>query len=239
MNILRLVCVAVLLLGFAIINNDVKADTIVVAAANWQGVSEPEGKGIYLELISAIYQNDNVQFDVSTYGRAKKLMERGEVDILVGAYKEEFPAPHYAHWHLDMESPIIAIFNTDKMVMSSTDDLENKVVAWVKGYNFQDYLERPVHHYAVDNFFDALTLLNHGKVDVVLDYDYNIPSDEVISLGRFEVVDAKPIWLVFQNNQRGSELKLRYDQGIERLRSNGQLATIYGDAFVSGGFNLP
>ena len=214
-------------------------ENISVAAAKWKEFSEPGGKGIYLTLISRIYSQSSVDFDVGSFVRAKRRFLAGEVDILVGIYRDDLAHLDSAvipATHLDMEHPVVAIFDPERRQISSSAGLGQLVVGWYEEYNFARLVPENVVFRPIDDIGKALALLEAGRYDAIVDYEYNLDEQQRKKLRSIVLTGEKPIWLAFQNTPKGKVLMNIYDAKMDELRESGELARIFGADYARAKF---
>lgn len=199
--------------------------------AHWAGTMEQDGSGLYNKVINEVYKQRKIKIEIATYSRAVAVFRSGESDIIVGSYKDEFPEFHFPIYHLDMEEPVVALYDQDRLVLKNADHLSGKAVTWIEGYNFGDYLSFSYNYYPIDKIAMGIKLLDMGRIDALLDYQYNFPVDSLSRFAIQTVIPKKKIWLVFQRSERGRMLAREYDKAIKRLIQSGELEAIYGEDF--------
>jgi polar amino acid transport system substrate-binding protein len=94
-----------------------------------------------------VFEPAGVKLDIRTepYLRSVGLAERGEVDACVGSYRDESSELLYPRWNFDTDH-IYALGLVSNPV-PTPETLGNYRLAWVRGYDYQDYLPN-VRHYA-------------------------------------------------------------------------------------------
>lgn len=204
---------------------------IHISAAHWPNYTEQDGKGIYLELISAVYPDDKLTFDISSFARAKRLFNQNKSDILVGVYmddKNELKQVLYPKFHIDIDAPIIAIYNPLFNNITTKDDIQFKTVSWYEEYSFDKYLPNNITHYQFKDLDTAFSLLEKGRTDVVVDYGHNLKEKQLAIFKTITLTSNKQLFIVFKDNKKGHELSRQFEIAMPRLKSSGFLQELYG-----------
>jgi polar amino acid transport system substrate-binding protein len=112
------------------------------------------------------------------------------------------------------------------------ESLQNKKVAWIKGYSYDQYLETPVikkEFYYRDNI---LRRLDNDQVDFFLDTRNDMES--VLSKGIVEVTQYTvetvlelDRYLVFADNRKGKKLKKIFDNRFPHLVESGEIERLF------------
>ena len=187
-------------------------ETIVVAGADWPGFVNPDGSGSYLEPIKkAFLPSMNIKWDITQFERARRLFLAGRADILVGAYRSTYPDKLYPSKPLDVENELRAYYLPGRLAMNEIADLDGKIVAWHRGYQFEHLLNHYSTHVDYDDSKVGFALLASGKLDVVLDYAHNVPIELRSQLSSIVVLPKETLWLVFQNTSKGKALLQQYE----------------------------
>jgi ABC-type amino acid transport substrate-binding protein len=214
--------------------------SIHVSGAHWKGFIEPNEKGIYIDLIKLVYNNDYVHFDIGSFVRAKSMFNAKKSDIVVGVFKSDLLVLNNAvlpNSHLDIEHPTVAIFDKNKNKVNNINDLNGLVVGWYEGYGYQKYLPEEAIRYPFNDIKHAFKLLASGRIDVIIDHSYNIDESDKLILKTWELAPERPIWLAFQDTKRGNELKKLFDERIKYLISTGQIQKLFGDEYERANFD--
>lgn len=216
------------------------AEPIKVASAHWREFSEPGGSGVYLNLIKQSFGNHQIEFDVGSFARAKRLFKNNKADILVGVYKDDdtlLTDTLYPKYHLDFEFPIVAIYNPRTTKLRHSEDFKSLTVGWYEEYAYDRFV--PVHgqSYRFADIIKALDLLESGKVDVVVDHIYNLDERQLKIFKTIELHGQMPIWVVFQNTEKGKRLKAHFETSFEQLYKSKALKQIYGEHYDHANFS--
>lgn len=224
---MRLVKYLLLLFVFSYVFINSAFATVKVGVTHWVDYTNPDETGVYIELLKEVYADEQLEFDFSTYKRITNLFEQKQYDIVVGVAKEDIPLAYYPNWYLDYDYPINAYFVDSAHKFNKLSDLNNKVLSWLDGYNFDKFIEYPHDYYPASTIENAVALLLNKRIDAFVDFDYNIPKEYKSKLNYVEVVPARPIYLAFSNNEKGKALARRFDQTMPKLKSSGRLQALY------------
>ncbi|WP_034474901.1 hypothetical protein [Aestuariibacter salexigens] len=186
---------------------------IVVAGAHWPDYINPDGTGIYLTQIRESFpENVKIKWDVGEFARARRLFESGRADILIGAYRDDYPQELYPDAPLDIENELFAYFLKNGVQFIELRNLNGTMIAWRRGYSFEHLIPDYKGHFDYEDSQLAYRLLSVGKISIILDYEHNVPEGMRDKLSAFPVLPQQPIWLVFHNTERGHMLRSLYKQ---------------------------
>lgn len=189
-----------------------KPDTVTVAGADWPGFVNPDGTGEYLEPVKKAFgETSLIKWDISEFERARRLFLNGRADILIGVYKNAYPDKLYPAKPLDIENELKAYFIAERVSISRVADLDNKAIGWHKGYEFEPLLNAYSGHLGYDSNVVGFNLLTSGKLEVILDYEHNVPANLQGKLASIVVLPKETLWLVFHNTPKGQALRQRYN----------------------------
>ena len=187
-------------------------DTIIVAGAVWPGFVNADGSGKYLEPVKKAFSaTSQIRWDITEFERARRLFLSGRADILVGVYRSTYPDKLYPSKPLDIENELRAFFLPERQTIATLADLDDKLLGWHRGYEFDKQLPHFSHHVDYDDSRHGFMLLSTGKLDVILDYSHNVPAELASSLGSIEVLPKETLWLVFHNTAKGQRLLQQYE----------------------------
>lgn len=223
--------ILLLLLTCACISTTFASDPLRVVSGDWQGYSEADGTGIYWDLMRALYEEDSLQLDALPYKRALRGFTHSDADIILGVYREDVEHAVLPRWHLDMEAPLLAFYNEERVELSEKWQLKNLQLAWVDGYNINRFIGEHLEHYPVNNFELGMKLLQGNRIDAFIDYDYMLPGTRPKNVASFEIAPAKRIYAAFKNSAKGKQLAKKFDLGMSKLRDSGELQRIFGEFY--------
>lgn len=214
------------------------SQTVHIATESWDNYTNLDGSGLFLDISRAIFepQDMRMKVDYVPYKRALHLLESKNADAMFGTYSAKKEGKTYL---LTPSKPIdkeqaVAIFDRSKnSSWLGQQSLAGRSLAWVRGYDYQDYLEIKVDGYTeVRDSAQGLKMLQGGRIDYFLDHAgalrdtikrIEIDSDKY----RIEVVIEENVYMAFANTDKGRALASVFDQGISRLMENGELEKIF------------
>ncbi|TPH13387.1 substrate-binding periplasmic protein [Litorilituus lipolyticus] len=225
------------LLAFIIIlySNVVHAK-IVVGVTVWDGYTNADETGIYLELVKDIYQNEEIEFKFTSYTRMTKLFEQEDYDFVIGVAREDVPYGYFPHWYLDIDYPVKAFFLSQRQDIKHLSDFENKTLSLLHGYDFNKYINYQHKSYLVDSQEKGFRLLLNRRIDSFIDYEHNLTPEIRSRISSLEVLPTRPIYIAFKDNAKGHILAQTYDARMLELRNSGKLKQLYGADYQHADF---
>ena len=175
-------------------------------------------------------KNIEISKSTSIWARAVRTFEQDKADVLVGAYKGEVSTDViYSSFHLDYEYPLHA-FTRDNETLRR---FENKDVSLTLCLTSGTSLLKHVEFVKKENVIEALfgqcdKLIKNNKVDVVVEYDYNL-AQSTLALPKVQLVENSPLFLVFHNTLKGHYLKEYFDKNMIKLTRTGELKKLFPD----------
>ncbi|MEZ1317421.1 transporter substrate-binding domain-containing protein [Pseudomonas fluorescens] len=204
---------------------------IHLASEDWEDYTAADGHGLGWDVLREVFEPVGVKLDIRSepYTRSIGLAQRGEVDACVGAYRDEVSDLLYPHWNFDTDH-IYALGLTSSPVPTA-QTLGNYRLAWVRGYDYQDYLPNITHYNEVIRRTGILSMLLQDRADYYIDalteVDYVIHRAKDPSLFRRTHIAELPLYLCFANNPKARKLMALFDQRMELLVKSGQLKPIF------------
>lgn len=205
--------------------------TIYAVTENWEDYSNADGSGLYWDILHAIYEPEGFQLRTETfpYIRAAEMVNGGQADMLVGAYYGEqenllYPEPAHA-----FDADRVIVLYPEEGDWSGIDTLSGKTVAWVRGYEYDQYLDVALKPHEVSTREQAIKMLKAGRIDYVLDAAAEIDALDAAMLAGLARAPAMKLGLypAFQKSERGRELMAIYDQRFTDLKESGQLQALF------------
>lgn len=230
MRVLMLSLLTLLIAGVApAVYSDEK--TIYAVTEEWPDFSNADGSGLYWDIFRAVYEPEGFSLQTETfpYARAADMVNNDKADILVAAYygeQEQLLYPEKLH-AFDADR-VVALY-PDTGHWSGVESLSGKTVAWVRGYEYDKYLDIELKPHEVSNMEQAIKMLKAGRVDYVLDAAAEVDTLDAAMLAGLRREPALNLGLYpgFQNTDRGQQLKAIYDRRFTELQESGQLKTLF------------
>ena len=221
-----------LLLGLALgaaQAGDLPSD-IRLASEAWVDYSEADGRGLAWDVLREIFEPAiQVQVRSEPYTRSIGLVQRGEADAWVGSYYREIDNALYPHWNFDTDH--IYALGLANSAVPTLSNIGNYRLAWVRGYEYQNYLSGIRHFSEVERRGGILPMLQHGRADYYIDALAEIDAvlDEAPEPSRYRRshLAELPLYLGFADNARGRALLEFYDRRMGELVKDGTLRAIF------------
>jgi polar amino acid transport system substrate-binding protein len=206
-----------------------------LAAPIWEGYTNEDGTGIYLEVVRKAFgmAGVDVVHEVVPFKRAVQMMLYHEVDGVIAEYVLEERDCLYPAWHLDVDT-ITAIFKTARFPeWRGLESLRGRTVGWFRGYDFDRFLTMPVTRIEFDSYDSGLLMLEKDRLDILLDYASDIAPEfervglDITAYGMDDIFADIYSYVVFANTARSQALLAIFDAGMAALHASGELDALY------------
>lgn len=212
----------------------------VVTPEFYNGANK-HGEGFYFDIMQVIYKplNINIEYEIMPYSRALNMIETKQADAIFSIYsaklikemtkKDGLLTPKRA---VTIER-LSAIFSKKAQIQwQGMRTLKNKKVAWIRGYNYQYFLNVPVQMEELSSYDQIFPLLERGRIDFYIDALSDIShtiEKYNIDVTQYEVGDivAHNLYIGFSDTPTSEYLIALFDQRINELDKSGQLDKIY------------
>ncbi|GAA0859670.1 hypothetical protein GCM10009114_34010 [Aliiglaciecola litoralis] len=202
---------------------------IKAVSASWHSFSDtPEAT--YFKILNTVYQGHSSGLDVNivNWKRAKQTFYDGKADILVGAYDFEVDQRAIrSDIHLDYELPVTAFAKNDSDLKDWLSGSTKGTACYLLGYDFNSVLPESISSYEAPSIADCLRLLKAGRVDILLDYEIDLSPDFVVAHAKQQVLEGFPLFMVFQDTERGRQLRHYFEIRYRQLILDGKLEAIF------------
>lgn len=229
---------AMMLLSVLCIGPIQAVEKLKVVTAQWQDFTNTDLTGVYFDYLQLVLPADQFPFEVefTTFGRALAALEKQQADISFGLTGADAPHSLRAAVPYDVDR-IIAIYDPKQQGISSFKSLSIQSLAtyrlaWNLAYNYGKAIGLDSQGYQVTSPEQGIALVLNHRVDVYLAESGDLNSQEVQTLLknpslRQEELLQIPVYVGFSNNARGQALKKKWDERVQLLKENGQLAEFY------------
>ena len=212
-----------------------KMTSIRLVTSEWPGYTNKDGTGLYFDVIKAVYEpvGIKVEFELVPWKRAQKMVKE-KADALVGEYFLPKAGYLYPKWPIDVEDLTI-LFKKGKIAeWKGEASLENKKVAWIRGYDFQENIKIKMEISEIDEVKSGLLMLAKDRIDFLVDYEDSI-KEEAQKMRDFDLAQnqmeqlrlGEKIYVAFVNSERGKKLVEIFDTQMAQLYESGVLDTMY------------
>lgn len=204
---------------------------IHLASEDWENYTAPDGHGLGWDVLRQVFEPVGVKLDIRTvpYTRSIGLAQRGEVDACVGGYHDEVDDLLYPRWNFDTDH--IYALGLAANPAPTRETLGNYRLAWVRGYDYQDYLPNVTRYNEVVRRTGILSMLTHDRADYYIDalseIEFIVRGAKDPAQFRRTHIAELPLYLCFANTPRARKLMALFDQRMEHLVKSGELKPIF------------
>ena len=213
---------------------------IVIASESWETGTNPDGTGSFFDMIREVYALDEIEMEyrIVPYERSIDLTRKQEVDAWVASYFEEEDFALFPKWHFDADL-VTAVFKRNRFpTFKDAKSLEGLTVGWIRGYDYDEYIDTPMKIHVVNNRASAFRMLARNRLDVFIDasvdIDIALQDEENVVDWEFnrseyafqEILQLK-LYLAFSDTDRSRQLIKIWDRNFERLLKSGRIKAIY------------
>lgn len=204
---------------------------IHLVSEEWLDYTNADGTGVAWDVLRKVFEPAGVKVltQSAPYSRAVGLVKRGEADAWVGSYHEENDDNLYPRWHFDVDH-IYALGLVSKPV-PTPESIGQYRLAWVRGYEFQNYLPHVKKYREVQRREGILPMLEHDRVDFYIDalteVDYVLDRASDPDRWRRTHVAELPLYLAFARNDKAKALSELFDRRMQELVRSGELKPIF------------
>ncbi len=217
-------------------------DNIVLASEEWKQATLSDGTGLYWDIFRYVYEPVGIKVNTLTvpYETAVSYVQRGRADAWLASYLNEKGFAIYPHWNFDTET-VSVMFNQDSHTsFEGIESLANKNVAWIKGYDYHNYINVPLKIHELDNRKSILRMLKRGRIDYFLDAQIDItlakeelyPGDNALIIR--DIMKLK-LYPAFSNTDKGRKLRDIWDERMSKIHQTPQMKNL----FKQWGFDYP
>jgi ABC-type amino acid transport substrate-binding protein len=208
-----------------------KPSVIHLASEEWEDYTAADGHGLGWDVLRQVFEPVGVKLDLRTepYLRSMGLAQRGEVDACVGSYRDESPELLYPRWNFDTDH--IYALGLASSPVPTPQTLGNYRLAWVRGYDYQDYLPNIRHYDEVIRRTGIVSMLTYKRTDFYIDalteVDYVLSRAKDPSQFRRTHIAELPLYLCFAKTPQARTLMALFDQRMKELVKSGELKPIF------------
>jgi ABC-type amino acid transport substrate-binding protein len=221
------------MLGSAVRANELPTtpSQIHLASEEWNDYTAADGHGLAWDVLRAVFEPAGVMLQLRTvpYTRSVGLVQRGEADAWVGSYRKEVGGVLYPRWHYDKDHIYALGLASNPAPTLAT--LGGYRLAWVRGYQYQNYLPNIHSFNEVQRRTGILPMLLHGRADYYIDalteIDFVLREAPNPALFRRTHLAELSVFLGFANTPRSRALLALFDQRMELLVKSGELRPIF------------
>jgi len=216
--------------------------SIKLATEEWEDNTNADGSGSFFEIIEATFAMSDIkmEFVIVPYERSVEMTRNGEVDAWVAAYDEEEDFALFPEWHFDADI-VTAVYKTSRFPdFDGIDSLNGKIVSWIRGYAYDEYIEEDMQVYRLDKRTSAMEMLVRDRIDIYLDAqaeigvmtedpDFNQKIKFNPDSYEFHEILRLKLFLAFSDTPRSRELIKIWDENFPKLLESGEVQRIYNE----------
>lgn len=227
-----MVMVLALFCSFALAEEAATTPSVIhLASEEWEDYTAANGQGLGWDVLRKVFEPAGVKLDIRTepYLRSIGLAERGEVDACVGSYRDEAEQLLYPHWNFDTDH--IYALGLASSPVPTPETLGDYRLAWVRGYDYQNYLPNVRHYDEVIRRTGIVSMLTYKRVDYYIDalteVDFVLNRAKDPSQFRRTHIAELPLYLCFAKTPQARTLMALFDERMEVLVKSGELKPIF------------
>ncbi|WP_042012724.1 substrate-binding periplasmic protein [Aeromonas fluvialis] len=206
-----------------------RAESIDVYCDDWPGFCQKDGKGIYLDLVRAIYQPHGYQVTphIVPYKRALAVIAKNGGDIAMGVYRDEVTGVRQPRYPASADDLTVFMLKKWQLQWQGEKSLEGQKVIWRRGWAFDKYIDVTMKWHEIDSDEMAFLLLDKERyryyltAGVLFVHDSPPPDLHRVFLRWI------PTYPIFADTQQGNRMLQLWDKGMVELIRSGALAEIY------------
>ncbi|PKQ74931.1 hypothetical protein CJP16_16250 [Aeromonas sobria] len=206
-----------------------RAASIDVYCDDWPGFCQPDGKGIYLDLVRIIYQPHGYQIvpHIVPYKRAVAMIARQEGDMAMSVYRDEVKGVRQPEHPASADDLTVVMLKRWQPQWQGEISLKGQTVLWRRGWALEKYLPVAMQWHEIDSDEIALQLLDKGRYRYYLTAGVLHTTDATPSNMYHVFLRWIPTYPIFADTEQGGRLQQLWDQEMVKLIRNGTLAEIY------------
>lgn len=210
--------------------------TVSGISEHWAGATEKGCKGFYWDVIKNVYALDNIKLKckLSSYERGIKLTKNKKVDFWVASYKNEEAFAKYPKIAFDADM-VSVLYDSSKTSFKNINDLKSKKVAWVRGYDYNEYVKFPLNFKELNSRESGIKMVSVGRLDYFIDNKDDLAKSlDTLKLKNHNLKTKKimelKLYLGFANTKKSDKLINIWDKNMKILNKSGKLRAIYKKA---------
>jgi polar amino acid transport system substrate-binding protein len=201
-----------------------------MASEEWTNATNRDGTGLYWDILRAVYEPLGIKtkFLIQSYNGSVKLVTKNRVDVAVGIYPDLIKGVHFSQFPI-VKDYVLVLFKKNRLnAWNGQESLQNKNVAWIKGYSYDEYLEVPVKKREFSNRDNILHQLEGDQLDFFMDTRNDMESvlnKGIIDVSHYAVETVLELdrFLVFADSRKGKKLKKIFDHRFPALVKSGEI----------------
>lgn len=207
---------------------------IIVATESWKGGTNRDGTGLYWDILNEVYTPLGYKIikKYKSYNQATEMVRTNQADIYLGAYKDEKDFAAYPKYYFDQDI-VVAVYRKDVIEQwQGQKSLEGLNVGWIRGYDYDKYLNTKVRIKELSTRKNGLKLLKLDHLDAFLDAREDIR--EYLAKAKLDpeifaqkIILQLKLYPAFAKNSRGNKLMKVWDERMKSLIKTQAFQEIY------------
>ncbi|MCF3096942.1 hypothetical protein EHZ86_06335 [Aeromonas australiensis] len=226
MSLLRIGCLLVSCLCAPLL---CRAEPLHIYCDDWPGFCQQDGKGIYLDLVRAIYQPHGYQITphIVPYKRALAVIAKKGGDMAMGVYRDEVAGVRQPRYPASADDLTVFMLKKWQPQWQGEKSLEGQSVIWRRGWAFDQYIAVTMQWHEVDSDKMALQLLEKERYRYFLTAGVLFREDDLPPNLHRVLLRWIPTYPIFADTPQGSRMLQLWDKGMADLIRSRALAEIY------------
>lgn len=231
-----------LLCGLYCISISADPNVIRVGSSEFPYIFEEKEKslvGIGPDIITLIYKesNSSVSYHNYPWKRALKQLERGDLDVIIGAYKTSKRSKVFIFTERPFYEDRIVLYtnaSNPRKWDGNIISLRKKRVAIVNGWSYGEKTDNELKNFNItktESAYKCLTIAAKGRVDFCL-MNYRDASGEIKKskiknvIQNEHILGTAGVYFAFSKKYFDDDLYNRFNKSLNKLINNGKVSKI-------------
>lgn len=221
--------ITVLLLCFLCTSFTCRAEPLDVYCDNWPRFCQADGKGLYLDLVRAIYQPHGYVIvpHIVPYKRALYMIANNKGAMALGAYQHELKNVLIPEYPDSADDLTVMMLKQWQHQWHGESTLAGQQVLWPRGWALEKYLSVTVNAHEVGSSETAIKLLRKNRYRYYLTVGSQHIADPPPADMHLALLRWIPTYPVFPKSDKGAQLQQLWDMEMVKLIRRGELAQLY------------
>ena len=207
---------------------------IFIVTESWEDLTNGDGSGLYFDLIRMIYEpaGISVKIKIYPYNRSSMMVEKKLADAWLGSYIDEEDYAIYPKYYFDHDI-VTAMYKKKKFPnFEGLNSLKDKNVCWVRGYDYDEYINIPIKKHERNDRKSILQSLEKDRFDIFLDAKFDMTDAiekfkfDTLEYGFNEIFKFK-LYPAFRDDERGKLFRDIWDKNFKVILDDGSLKKLY------------
>lgn len=206
-----------------------RAAPLNVYCDDWPGFCQRDGRGIYLDIVRAIYQPNGYEVipRIVPYKRALAVIAQQGGDMAMGVYRDEVSGVLQPRYPASADDLTVLMLKKWQPQWLGESSLKGQGVVWLRGWAFDKYIPVSMRWHEIDSHDMALQLLAKERYRYYLTAGVLYSEDSIPANMHRTFLRWIPTYPIFADTEKGRTLQQLWDQGMVNLVRHGTLAEIY------------